>query len=293
MNSLVVYCVETLEDRTFEISNLDLEKWQVSKERLTKALDLEIIYDQIVGAYWDYKNKVNYWNLRAISKPHADYTLNHEIRSSLNSLAFNLLNLGKFYLDWHFNKAKNRCFAFELTGVQAVKDKVISQREDIFDTNLNYVIACNLRGHSQHSTLPVKSFTSGIRYDQKTSNRIAHFNIYYCYDDLLTIGAPAKRLSTDMRVDLTDIIDGFMYAISQKHMLNREVTSQVVSESRNIFMNMWKGYIDKAGFKNYSCDVIVNDSDRVWLSLDWFGVYDYLNQKHGSAIDYSQITLEK
>ena len=102
MKNIVVFNTETAEHRVFDVSDSDAENYQEIRSLLVKALDLEIIYDQIIEAYWDFKNKVNYWNLRSISTPFADYVLNHEIRSSLNSLAFNLFNLSKLYLDWHF-----------------------------------------------------------------------------------------------------------------------------------------------------------------------------------------------
>lgn len=287
MENLIVYSTDKSAYQAFEVSESEITKAVGYRELLVKALDIEIIYDQIIEAYWDYKNKVNYWNLRLLSLRSADYILNHEVRSSLNRFAFNLFNLSKLYLDWHYNKEKNRCFSFDLTNENYSKKQVSDHRDKIYDTNLNYVVGCKLRGNSQHSALPVRSFTSRVHY------RTAHFSIYYSYEDLKKAGVPTKKLSNDIKLDLTDIIDGFVYAISQKHMLNRKLTEMVVSEARTSFTSMWQNYATKAGFKNYRCEVQLQKNKRVDSSLDWFDVFDHLKEKHSDSINYSNIKFEK
>lgn len=295
MENLFLHSTDGLGYQAFEVSESEITKALGYRELLVKALDIEIIYDQIIEAYWDYKNKVSYWSLRSISSPSADYVFNHEVRSSLNRLAFNLFNLSKLYLDWHYNKGKKRCFSFELTNEDSAKQQVIDHRCEVYDTNLNYVVGCNLRGHSQHSALPVRTFTTGVRYDRDTSNRTAHFNIYYRYEDLAKAGVPKEMLSKDIKLDLTDIVDGFVYAISQKHMLNRKLTEVVVGEARASLTSMWKNYGTKAGFENYRCEVRTEkkSTGRVGLSLEWFDVFEYLKEKHRISINYSNITFEK
>jgi len=292
MDSFVVYNRESSEYKEFKVSELQVQKCKDTKDLLVKALEIETIYDQIIESYWDFKNKVNYWSVRSVSFPFADYILNHEVRSSLNSLAFNLLNLSKLYLDWHFNESKKRCFAFEMTNDQSVEQAIISQRNDIFDSNLKYVIGCNLRGYSQHSTLPVRSFTKGVSYDHETSNSTAHFRIFYDYEELVKIGVSKKRMSTDTKLDLSDIIDGYVYAISQKHMLNRELTESTVSQCRTNYIGMWQELIEQTSFKKHICQLRSSTEARMNLSLEWFEVYDYLKKKHSRSIDYSGIICE-
>ncbi|MFT2098904.1 hypothetical protein ACMUMQ_11155 [Marinomonas sp. 2405UD66-6] len=293
MENLIIYNTEDMSYKDFEVSKSDITKVLGFRNLLVKALDIEIIYDQIIEAYWDYKNKVNYWSLRSVSSPFADYIFNHEIRSSLNRLAFNLFNLGKLYLDWHYNEKKNRCFSFELTSKVSSKQKVIDHREGIFETNLNYVVGCKLRANSQHSALPVRTFTTGVGYDHDTSSRTANFNIYYYYDDLVKAGVPKERLSKNIKLDLTDIIDGFVYAISQKHMLNRKLTAVVVSEARASLMSMWQNYATEAGFDNYRCEVHPQENKRIDLSLEWFDVFEHLKEKHRNSINYSKIAFKQ
>lgn len=59
MVSLVVHNSEALNSVQFDVSVSDVKLCQHIRSSLVKALDIEIIYDQIIEAYWDYKNKVN------------------------------------------------------------------------------------------------------------------------------------------------------------------------------------------------------------------------------------------
>lgn len=295
MNNFVVYNTESLTptSKNFEVSDFEVQVCIDTKSILVKALDIEIIYDQIIEAYWNYKNRVNYWSLRSISTPIADYILNHEIRSSLNSLAFNLLNLSKLYLDWHFNSKKCRCFSFEMTGDEMLKQEIISQRESIYESNLNYVIGCHLRGYSQHSTLPVRTFTKGISYNQSTQNKTANFCIPYGYEELYKIGVPKNKITEDLKLDLTEIIDGYIYAISQMHMLNRKHTESIINKSRSKYLEMWQPLINQAGYNNYHCELYTSSDELIDISIDWFGLFDYLKSKHRLTINYTSLSFGK
>ncbi|EHH0804945.1 hypothetical protein J7I06_004405 [Vibrio vulnificus] len=293
MGSLVVHNSESLTEVKFDVSESDVQLCQHIRSSLVKALDIEIIYDQIVEAYWDYKNKVNYWKLRSVSTPLGDYVINHEIRSSLNSLAFNLFNLSKLYLDWHFNEQKKRCYSFEFTGEESAKQAISTQRKEIYESNLAYVVGCKLRSHNQHSALPVRSFTKGIRYDSETSTRTVHFSIFYDYGDLIEMGVPKAKLNIDTKLDLTEIVDGYVYAISQKHMLNRTLTDSLINEYKEKFLGMWQQKIKQSGYERYWCELALCNGSHIQLSLEWFQVYDYLKKKHRNAINYSQLTFSR
>ena len=194
MSYLIVTNFQNFEKSELIVNSKQVDEFKVARGYLLNALQLEVVYDQLVESHWDYKNKVNYWNLRSISKPPADYILNHEIRSSLNRLAFNMLNLSKLYLDMHFNEDKKRCFAFELTNDTGTKDQIIKQRESIYSSNLDYVIGCKLRSHSQHSSLPISTFTTNMNFDQSSKESTVNFNINYSYNDLIKTGVPKTEL---------------------------------------------------------------------------------------------------
>lgn len=292
MNNLIVYDLNSDGMHEFDVPDSMFQEWYRTRDILVKVLEFEIIYDQVIEAYWAYRNQVNYWNLRSVSRPFSDYVNNHEIRSSLNRLAFNLLNLSKLYLDWHFNKDRKRCFASEITDDESTKKEVDSQRKHIYESNLNYVIGCKLRGHSQHSALPVSSFTTGLRYAQETRAKTVHFSIYYYHDDLDKIGVPKGRIHRDIKLDLTDILDGYIFAISEMHMLNRKLTESVVFQTQTKFLDLWQNQISQTGCSSYRCEIYTNDQ-VFYQSLDWFKVFDYLKTKHSSAIDYAALTFTK
>jgi hypothetical protein len=294
MSFLVIYNTRSPEHQQIAVSDTEAQKCIDAQQRLVKALDIEIMYDQIAEAHWNYKNKVNYWNLRTISTPHTDYILNHEIRSSLNSLAFNIFNLGKLYLDWHYHEKDSRCFAYELTGHEETKIAVRSQHNEIYESNLHYFIGYKLRNRNQHSALPVKTFTTGMHHNHFTQNRTASFNIFYDYKALRKAKIPETKINQNTKFDLTDIIDGYVFAISQKHMLNRKLTESVISEARFIFLDMWQSLIDQTGYSNYHCELHSDNKnqDPLIISLEWFKVYDYLKSKHGNSIDHRTISFQ-
>lgn len=295
MSTLIISNMYPPQVKELKISKEEEASYFSSREILVSALENEIIYDQIVESYFEYKNKVNYWNLRSLSAPFGDYILNHEIRSSLNRLSFNLLNLGKLYLDNHFNGVKGSCYAFDITNNQDDKDLVVSHRSEIYDSNLNYVIACELRGHSQHSALPVKSFTTGLKYNPDTFDSSSSFSIFYEYDDLMYAlkdkNQIKRRISKGTRLDLTAILDEYFYAISEFHKLNRSLTKDVIKSAYKTCMTMWSEILKETGFEKYSCTLERNDGAKTSLELNWFDVHDHLLLKHNRTIDYSSVSF--
>ncbi|ROV56885.1 hypothetical protein EGH82_23280 [Vibrio ponticus] len=278
------------ERKNYNINEEVLNGYNEARSTLSDALDFEVLYDQLMEAYWDYKNKVNYWNIRSVSKPMFDYVLNHEIRSTLNRFAFNLLNLGKMYLDKHFNRDKNLCFASGISGHKNDFYKVEAHRHEIFESNVEYVIGCKLRGHVQHKEMPVSSFSSGVK-NNSDNTRISTFDIKYNRQDLINMKVPVKRISKDSGFELTSIFDGYVDAISKMHHLNRELTESKVKQTRNKLSNYWCKYTDELEEKILDC--IYFDNQKINTSLEWFVVYDYLNKKHAFPVEYSTLSFEK
>jgi hypothetical protein len=293
MRHLIVTNLQNFERSKLVVDSKQVDEFKVARGYLLNVLQFEVIYDQLVESHWDYKNKVNYWNLRSITKPSADYILNHEIRSSLNRLAFNLLNLSKLYLDMHFNADKKKCFAFDLTSDTGAENQIIKQRESIYSSNLDYVIGCKLRSHSQHSSLPVSTFTTNMNFDQSSKESTVNFHINYSYNDLIKIGVPKNRIDKDKKLDLTKIIDGYVFAISQMHALNRDHIGPVVDKSRTLILEMWSDEIKDVGYQKYDCEIEVSENSYTNTTLDWFSVYDHLKAKHSFSVNYSKVILGK
>jgi hypothetical protein len=291
LHYFVVTDNKSFEKESFEISNATYQKLDESKNILLDALKAEDIYDQIVESYWDYKSKVNYWNIRSVSGRNLDYSINHEIRSSLNRLAFNVLNLGKLYLDLHYYEDKQNFFAFDITNDEQAKLAVIEQRQKIFSENVHYQIGCKLRSYSQHSSLPVSNFTTGIHNVNNTI--FASFKIIYGYRDLVGAKVPKSIINEDQKFDLTEILDGYVFAIAQMHALNRSLISETVNKAKNTISAISKSYYDESIFNDCSGQVHLESGEKYYADLDWFGVVDYLHKKHMFTINYTEISFDK
>jgi len=291
LNYFIVTDNSSLENQTFEISDKIYGRLVDSKKILCEVLKAEEIYDQIVESYWDYKSKVNYWNMRSISGRNLDYCISHEIRSTLNRLAFNVLNLGKLYLDLHYYEDKKNFFAFDITNDDKAKSLVSEQRKRIFSENIHYQIACKLRSYSQHSSLPVSNFTTGIHNVKKTI--FASFKIIYEYQDLIGAKVPKNILDKEQKFDLTEILDGYVFAIAQMHALNRELISGTINQAQNTIRTITKNYYDKSSFTDCSGQIQLEDGGKYYADCDWFSVVDYLHKKHMFTINYSKISFDK
>ena len=273
----------------YEISESEIDKITKAKEILSTHLNFEVIYDQVIEAYWGYRNKVNYWRLRVASMP-SSYILNHEIRSSLNRLTFNLLNLSKLYLDRHFNEQKGTCFTFEILGDEDCVNPTKEQREKIYNENILYVVGCKLRNRSQHGSLPITSFTYGISSDNNYSKKV-NFDINYNYDNLVNLKVPKKRIQMNTSLNLTSILNGYVFAISEMHTLARELTRAKITESRNCINDIVKSKPAAIQYHNYVSYIDFEDGKRLYTDLDWFELSDHLLRKHRQAIDYSEFNF--
>lgn len=273
------------------ISDRKVEELKHLHGLLKRSLAMEVIHDQIVESHWDYRSKVDYWRMRSISKSESDYVLNHEIRSSLNRPTMNVLNMGKLFLDKHYNESKGKCFASDLTGNCAHKNTVAKNRSDIYDSNIEYVVGCKLRASSQHWTLPVDRFTTSSRYDPKDKSTSVKFGIFYTDEELIGFGTPKDLVRNIDEIDLTKILDGYVFALSSMQELNRDLTDSLVSEARNRILCMHKEIEDQVDANIYDCGIKISDNDVMSVHLDWFKVYDHLKQKHHSPVKYSSINI--
>ncbi len=274
---------------TFELSSEEADMLQRNKEILSKYLDLEVLFDQVIEEFWEYKNKVDYWRLRSVSKP-IDYVLNHEIRSSLNRLAFNLLNLGKAYLDIHYHEDKKRCFSRDLTGSQDIEQSIIDKREELYNNNLGYVIACKIRNNSQHRNLPISTFTTSISNNQQDNKTLVGFNIFINYEELIKFKVPKEKLSNGMKFEFTEAIEGFAHAISEMHMQNRTLVESSVKFAKSEIEKFISSKASETNFEHYMTELELISGQKVGVDLEWFEVAEYLKRKHPFAIDYSRFS---
>lgn len=270
-----------------EVSQSCIDGAKLSKQILIKTLDMEVLFDQVVETYWDYKNKANYWHTRAFFREDDDYSFNHEIRSSLNRLAFNLLNLSKLYLDLHFSKSKG-CFASDITSDQDSSRLVKEHREQVYSENLGYLVGCLLRNYCQHSKLPVRDFTVGMKTSYPEKKKLIHFSVSYDESFFIKIEVPKTKLAEASKLGLTEILDGFVYGFAQMHDLNRQLTRNKIEQARFFFRNLLREYFPTEDLNVATCEIAIGDL-TILPDLKWFSVYDYLQAKHPYAVNYADI----
>lgn len=288
MNYLVARKHDCFDEVRCEIDKKDVERFLKCRATLEKYLLQEMFYDQVVEAYWDYKNKLNYWAVRFVSFPCVDYGLNHEVRSSLNRLALNVLNLGKFYLDRHYFGEGKKCFARDVGGASV--DGIVEQRDRLHRENKGYAIGCKLRNGGQHQDFVADRIFTHSRLDQKNCEVVFSFGIKYTRAEL----AGLLKGNVDLNEDeyfLTDILDGYVCAISQMHMLNRKLTDRAVVESKMAIAALEGKCIlqEKAG--EYLFEIECENGSREGMGIEWFSVVDYLHKKHSNLINYSNISF--
>ncbi len=194
----------------------------------------------------------------------------------------------------HYNESKNSCFSYKITGSESSKENVISNRNQIYDENIRYLIGCKLRSKSQHRILQVQNFSSIIN-NQKIKDKVQIlFKIPYDYDKLKGFGIPQNRINKDSTYDLTEILSGYIFAISQMQELNRELTLKDLEKAKESILNLTDRY-SREKYKKSDCYYVVdcNNGKQYNANLDWTTLIDYLRKKHPSPIDYSKMFYDE
>jgi hypothetical protein len=260
-----------------------------ARKKLLLILKMEELYDQVIESHLEFKKEIYGSSLYKVGSTRRSYIESHETRSKLNRLIFNTLNLSKIYLDKHFHNDKKKCFAREVTGNIKTETEIEHQRSKINQDNKYYKLGCQLRNITQHSTLPISTINMGSqRVDSQNGIKFdAHFNLPIERKIL----SSNKNLKTilpqfDDIIDLHEVMDGYVFGISQMHQLNRELIESTTKESVNVFKNLYKSVELEYGKHNYNVDVYEDDERLYSLELDWFDVVEYLQQKHAFTINH-------
>lgn len=209
--------------RKLELTEAEFQSLKKSLEILERDQEMEMLHDHVLDAFWDYRNKVDYWRLRSLAGFRTQ-VLSYEVKTTLNRLAFNVLNLSKLFFDKHYHDKDGRCFVFEQTGSEDDREKVRNKRENIYRENLRYVVGCKLRNRTQHGHLPVSQFSSGFKLRKADSQEFIVFNITYNYQELKRLDVPESRIQPEIKLDLTEILDGYVHSVSEMQIHNRTLT---------------------------------------------------------------------
>lgn len=291
MSYFKVTNASSFESKIYEVSLEEIQKFLRAKNTLASYLEMEILYDQLIEEFWEYRNKVNYWCMRAVTAPN-DYIFNHQIRSSLNRLCFNLLNISKLYLDRHYNERQDTCFVYEITKCSAAKQQVVMQRSEIYDNNLGYVIGCKLRNRSQHRKLPVSSFSKAFKNNLNEKKIAVQFTIGFSYEDLIELRVPSSRLEVGKKYDLTGVLNEYIFAISQMHFMNRKIIDSVVEGELKYIQACLDKYGSQSGYDEFFGEYELENNKPIYAGLEWYDVTNYLKSKHGYEVNFSTISIE-
>lgn len=142
-------------------------------DKIEKIYKFENLYDQLIESYLDFKNEVYSSGIRFYNKPNHHYVEIYKIKSKINNLAFNLLNLSKLYLDTV--NFKDKSLVLDITESQEkhsiLKDKI----KEEYDSNAGYRLAYKLRNYIQHHSLPLNDFMIGESCNQEKQQKNVEF----------------------------------------------------------------------------------------------------------------------
>lgn len=283
-----------------QLSNDELDKLIIAREKLLALLKLEDLYDQIIESFSEFKSQLYSNSLSLVSNFRRDYNANHEVRSKLNRQLFNTLNLSKLYLDKSYRECKDKngnitkikSFVKKITNEESLELEVKNFREEIYLNNPEYSLGCALRNLTQHDILPIQTYSIGINHNEKEDNRriLATFQLPLSKSNLLSCGIKPKVLKLfSETIDLHKVMDEYIYSLSQMHIKNRQLTESSVENSQEIFLSKTKEIEAIYGKSNFGIDVYKNNERIFDLELEWYEVVNYLQQKHAVAIDYRNI----
>lgn len=293
-----------------EISDDEYKTLSLARKKLVQILDMEILYDQIVEACVETKSAMYEMSLRNVSDSRiGDSIKGHNIRSKLNRLYFNVLNLSKLYLDKHFfesgqkpcdcDKQKKqslktqKSFVKAITGDDSLHSEVVVHRQAIYDANPDYRLGCALRNYVQHNTLPVETYTAGFKRHPDNQLQSSVFHIPLDKEKL------AKRINKTLlseygkTIDLHSVVDGYVKAISEMHMLNRKLTEAASFESKCVIDGKVKEIIDEYAASVLGIEVIRkigNSQSGFDLTTSWFDVVEHLQQKNRKTLDFRRFS---
>jgi hypothetical protein len=289
MPDIIISNLVSHKRRKLGLSEEEFNSLRESLDILERDQEMEMLHDQVMEAFWDYRNKVDYWRLRSLAGFRTQI-LSYEVRSTLNRLAFNVLNLSKLFLDKHY-QVNGRCFVFEQTKLIADREKVEANRIDIYKENLRYFVGCKLRNKAQHGHLPVSQFSSGFKLRKADGQKFIVFNITFNYQELKELGVSESRLLPEIKLDLTEILDGYVYAVSEMHLHNRALTEGVRLQSYEHLKETLSSALASEESDSCFVDLQPSESESEYIGLDRFELAERLRKKHPYSIDYSKFAF--
>ncbi len=274
-----------------QIEKEEVDKLKHSRKKLVSLLELEELYDLVIESFMEFKTQLYSNSLHQLNNGIRNSYSHHECRSKLNRYVFNILNLSKLYLDKHYHEKKGICFAKDIANDNSNLDVVRSMRDKLHKENPEYVLGCVLRNLTQHSTLPIDTLSISYERD-KASNRLigARFYLTIKKEFLITKGVNKNKLKLfDSDIDIHEVLDGYIFALSQIHMSNRKLTKNAIESARQDFSSKQEYIHESYGKPIGKTEVYDNDTKLFNLEITWFELVEYLQTKHIVETNYYEI----
>ncbi|MDP2573241.1 hypothetical protein Q8W40_13700 [Vibrio penaeicida] len=272
-----------------EISLEQYRKLINARKALTKALEIEGLYDNVVETYIETKAALYEMNIRGFAHHNqlVCYSQMHHVRGKLNRLFVNALNFSKFYLDKHVYAEGKKSYVMSITGDESMHKAVLELRDAFYYEDKYYRFGCDLRNHSQHKALPINNLSLRL---SNSDTPTAAFNITLPRDSLKKLKFCKENLNRfEDKIDLHKVLDGYISAISQMHFKSRALCSDTIREAEQTINNQLLYLKEKYNEQSLHSDLFCNDQLKQTLALDWFVVHEELCQKNSSPLGSGKV----
>ena len=213
----------------------DIENLRDSRDRLIKVIELLDIYEQLIDAQIDSKAVMfKYALVRGVSiKRDVSF---RTIRNEVNRNVFNTLNFGKLLLDKISYQPPSkegqpqkprRTFIKELWHDTVKHQQILIKRQEIYDTNINYVLGQYLRNYAQHNSVVSNTIHIGVHHERDTSNMVKYFSTTIRTELLKRLNREAQERAPEV-IELPITMDGYVDGISELYCYMIELMRELV-----------------------------------------------------------------
>lgn len=288
--------------KSFEVELDDdtYEKLEKEKANLVRVIELLDIYDQLIDSHIESKSLFYKLSIQSAIERSEGLAFLQRVRNELNRCMFNTLNLGKLYLDMHFHSEKS--LVLKITGSQTQHAKVKRLRERVFQDNPEYMVACELRGYSQHASIMTRTIHRGVQRNHGNGQLRYRVSASISREELNR----KRKISKDKleripeKIDLQSCIDGFIDGISEMHILNvnlmRKTIEDLINNVREFAISVARvGEIEVDA--HYYIEVIPIDENhqgslqffngsRIAVSSEWLNFIGLLMEAHRTKTNF-------
>lgn len=279
------------------VHNIELDVQEFESIRDARCVLLETLkhedrYEQVVESYVDAKTMMYEMSIRVLTEGISLPTDGRDY-GRLNRLYFNTLNLSKLYLDKYYHEKHDSSYVKRVTRDIELHEQVSAHRQSISNDNIGYKIGCGLRNYVQHSSLPVKKMSKGLRHAPITDKAFSIFNIPIDKQELIASNTVKKSLleAYDEKLDLHEIMDDYISAISIMHLFSRKLSQKIVDDSLERIKTAKNKIFNDFHDVNYGIRVVdlQKGKELFGLHLDWFELVNQLQKKNCLPLNFRNI----